>query len=132
MPVSGISELSALVNTLALMFAIGGMTLAFSAFGRSRWKVVGYAVLVLVAMFVANTIGQLWEPLGFVRPLTFFYYYQPQRIMIDGNWMVDLNKTWNLGTAVNVPAVGVLFTVGAIGYAVALRAFTRRDLPAPL
>src|SRR6266545_2775837 len=82
--VSGRGELLGLVNTLALMFAISGVTLAFSALGRSRWKVIGYAVLVVVVMFIANTIGQLWEPAGFVRPFTLFFYYQPQRTMIDG------------------------------------------------
>jgi ABC-2 type transport system permease protein len=130
--VSGMGELPGLVNTLALMFAISGTTLALSAAGRNRWKVVGYAVLVVVVMFVANTVGQLWEPAGFVRPFTFFFYYQPQRAMLDGVWTVDLNKTWNLGGPVLVPAVGVLFAVGAAGYAVALRTFARRDLPAPL
>ena len=103
--VSGRGELAGLVNTLSLVF---------------------------VVMFIANTIGQLWEPAGFVRPFTFFFYYQPQRIMIDGAWLVDVGKPWNLGRPLMVPAVGVLFAVGAAGYAVALRAFTRRDLPAPL
>lgn len=130
--VSSRGELVGLVNTFSLMFAISGMTLAFSAAGRSRWKVVGYAVLVVVAMFLANTVGQLWEPAAFVRPFTFFYYYQPQRMMLEGDWMVDLGKAWNLGTPVRVPAVGVLLAVGAAGYAMALRIFTRRDLPAPL
>ncbi len=130
--VNGRSELVGLVSTLAFMFAISGVALALSAFGRSRWKVIGYSVLVLVVMFVANTIGQLWEPAGFVRPFTFFYYYQPQRMMIDGTWTVDVGQTWNLGRSVPVPAVGVLFAVGAAGYALALRFFTRRDLPAPL
>jgi ABC-2 type transport system permease protein len=132
LPVSGLGELAGLVNTVALMFAISGMTLALSAAGRSRWKVVGYAVLVVVVMFVANTVGQLWEPAGFVRPFTFFFYYQPQRTMIEGNWTVDLSQAWDLGRPVLVPAVVVLFAVGAAGYAVALRIFTRRDLPAPL
>ncbi|AWM41126.1 ABC-2 family transporter protein [Gemmata obscuriglobus] len=125
-------ELLGLVNTLGLLFAISGMTLALSALGRSRWRVIGYAVLVLVVMFLANTIGQLWEPAGWVRPFTLFYYYQPQRAMIEGAWCVDLGKTWELGRPVPVPAVGVLLAVGAAGYALALRAFTRRDLPAPL
>ena len=132
LPVSGLGELAGLVNTLALMFAISGMTLAISAAGRSRWKVVGYAALVVVVMFVANTVGQLWEPAGFVRPFTFFFYYQPQRTMIDGKWTVDLSQAWDLGQPVVVPAVGVLFVIGAAGYATALRIFTRRDLPAPL
>lgn len=130
LPVNGVSELLGLVNTLALMFAVSGLTMSISAAGRSRWKATGYAVLVLVVMFVANTIGQLWEPAGWVRPLTFFFYYQPQRAMLDGDWLVDLGKVW--AGAPWVPAAGVLFTVGAVGYLVALRTFTRRDLPAPL
>lgn len=130
--VSGRGEAVGLVNTLALMFAISGMTLALSSVGRSRWKVVGYAVVIVIVMFVANTIGQLWEPAGGVRPLTLFHYYQPQRAMIDGDWTVDLNKAWNFGRPVLVPAVGVLFAIGALGYAFALWAFGRRDLPAPL
>jgi ABC-2 type transport system permease protein len=130
--VSGQGEAVGLVATLALMFAISGMTLALSAVGRNRWRVTGYAVLVVVVMFVANTVGQLWEPAGWVRPLTLFFYYQPQRMMIDGAWLVDVGAAWGLGRPVSVPAVGVLFAVGAAGYALALRVFTRRDLPAPL
>jgi ABC-2 type transport system permease protein len=130
--VSGMGELTGLVNTLALMFAISGMTIALSAVGRSRWKVVGYSVLVVVVMFVANTVGQLWEPAGFARPLTLFFYYQPQRTMIEGSWLVDPGSVWNPGRPFLVPAVGVLLGVGALGYALALRTFTRRDLPAPL
>jgi ABC-2 type transport system permease protein len=132
LPVSGRGELVGLVNTLALIFAISGMTLAFSSVGRSRWKVIGYSVLVVVVMFVANTVGQLWEPANFARPFTFFFYYQPQKAMIENDWLVDLNRAWNLGRPVHVPAIGVLLAVGALGYAFALRAFTRRDLPAPL
>jgi ABC-2 type transport system permease protein len=132
LPVSGMRELPALANTLAFIFAISGMTIALSAAGRSRWKVTGYAVLVMVIMFVANTVGQLWEPARFVRPLTFFFYYQPHRVMVDGDWTVDLNAAWDFGQPVPVPAVGVLLAVGVIGYLLALRTFTRRDLPAPL
>jgi ABC-2 type transport system permease protein len=128
--VSGMGELPGLTNTFAFMFAIGGITMALSAAGRSRWKVVGYAVLVVVVMFVANTIGQLWEPAGWVRPLTLFFYYQPQKVMLDDNWLVNVGTVWS-GAPV-VPGIGVLLTVGALGYLVALRTLTRRDLPAPL
>lgn len=130
LPVSGLGEFTGLMNTFALMFAVSGITIAISAFGRSRWRATGYAVLVVMIMFVANTIGQLWEPSGFVRPLTLFFYYQPQKIMLDGNWMVDLSKAWP--GAPEVPGVGVLLGVGLAGYLIALRTFTRRDLPAPL
>ena len=131
--VKAMGQLPALANTAALMFALSGFTIALSAMGRSRWKVTGLAVLVVVVMFVANTVGQLWEPAAFVRPLTAFFYYQPQKIMLDGNWFTDVGQGWNGGKPLlAVPTVGVLFAVGAIGYAVALRVFTRRDLPAPL
>jgi ABC-2 type transport system permease protein len=128
--VSGRGEIAGLANTCSLLFAISGLTIALSAAGRSRWKVTGYAVLIVVVMFVANTIGQLWEPVGFVRPLTLFFYYQPQKAMLDNNWMVDLDAAWS-GTP-RVPGIGVLLAVGSLGYLFALRTFTRRDLPAPL
>jgi ABC-2 type transport system permease protein len=128
--VSGWGELPGLTNTFALMFAISGVTIAISSAGRSRWRSVGFAVLVVIIMFVANTIGQLWEPAGWVRPLTLFFYYQPQKVMLDGNWMVHMSSAW--AGAPRVPGIGVLLGVGAIGYLVALRIFTRRDLPAPL
>jgi ABC-2 type transport system permease protein len=128
--VSGQGEIRGLANTFALMFAISGMTIALSAAGRSRWKVIGYAVLIVVVMFVANTVGQLWEPVRFTRPLTFFFYYQPQKVMLNGDWLVDLGKAWpGLPT---IPGVGILLGIGLMGYVFALRTFTHRDLPAPL
>ena len=130
LPVSGMGELPGLTNTFAFMFAVSGITIAISAAGRSRWKVVGYAVLVVVVMFVANTIGQLWEPAGWVRPLTLFFYYQPQKVMLDDNWLVNVGAAWS--GAPTVPGIAVLLTVGALGYLLALRTLTRRDLPAPL
>ena len=122
MPVSGAAQFPALANLAALIFALSGLTMALSAFGRSRWKVTGYAVLAVVVMFAANVLGQLWDAAEFVRPFTVFYYYQPQKVMLRGEWL----------TPGGLPAVGVLLTVGAAGYLVALRLFTRRDLPAPL
>jgi ABC-2 type transport system permease protein len=130
LPVSGRGEIAGLANTCALMFAISGITIALSSAGRSRWKTTGFAVLIVVVMFVANTIGQLWEPAGFVRPLTLFFYYQPQKAMLDGNWLVNVGAAWP--GVPHVSGIGVLSAVGALGYLVALRVFTRRDLPAPL
>lgn len=131
--VSGRAEFPALANLAGLLFALSGVTLAISAAGRSRWKVVGIAVLVAVVMFVANVLGQLWDGVAAVRPFSLFFYYQPQKIMLKGEWLVDLGTAWNDGRPLfAVPVVGVLFAVGAVGYLVALRIFTRRDLPAPL
>jgi ABC-2 type transport system permease protein len=123
----------ALLSVGSLIFAVGGFTMALSARGRFRWRVLGTAVFLFLAMFLLNLLGQMWEEVfGWVRPLTVFYYYQPQQIILGQGWAVDL-RVWNGGQPLApVPAAAVLFGVGVVGYALALRTFTRRDLPAPL
>jgi ABC-2 type transport system permease protein len=122
----------ALVNVAALVFAVSGTTLWLSAAGRFRSRVLGVAVLVMLLQFLVNLVGQMWDTLAFLRPLTVFYYYQPQKIMLSRVWTVDLS-VWNGGRPLcHVPGVAVLLGVGAAGYLLALWTFSRRDLPAPL
>jgi ABC-2 type transport system permease protein len=113
----------ALVNLAGLMFAISGMTLAISSANRSRWRAMGSSALIVLGMFIANVVGQLWESASFFRPFSLFYYYQPQKVWLRGDWFLE-------GTS--VPVLGVLAAVGLIGYALGLNVFARRDLPAPL
>jgi ABC-2 type transport system permease protein len=108
-----------------LIFAICGYTMWLSSMGRFRWRVLGVAVLVTLLMFLVNLIGQMWDVLEPLRPLTIFYYYQPQQVIQGKGWMVPLGSG-------NVSILLVLYGVGAIGYGLALWTFTRRDLPAPL
>ena len=123
----------AVLNLAGLVFALSGLSMAISATGRSRWRALGVAALVVVLMFVANVIGQLWEDAAFVRPATVFFYYQPQKVWLDAIWTVDLGDAWAGGKPLaRVNVLAVLFGVGAAGYLVAWRVFTRRDLPAPL
>ena len=97
----------------------------------SASRVIGLAVLIFLLQFLVNVVGQLWDAATWLRPLTVFFYYQPQQIVLSGKWTVDPAAAWGGGPdAVNVLAV--LFAVGAIGYAAALWIFARRDLPAPL
>ncbi len=123
----------ALVAVAALMFAVSGLTMWMSSRGRFRWRVLGAAVFFFLVQFLVNLLGQMWEEaFGWARPLTVFYYYQPQQIILGQGWAVDL-RVWNGGQPLaQVPAAAVLFGVGLVGYALALRAFTRRDVPAPL
>jgi ABC-2 type transport system permease protein len=123
----------ALLSVAGLIFAVGGFTMWLSSRGRFRWRVLGVAVFLFLVMFLVNLVGQMWEEVfGWARPLTVFYYYQPQQIILGQGWDVDL-RVWNGGRPLlHVPAVAVLFAVGLVGYALALRTFTRRDLPAPL
>jgi ABC-2 type transport system permease protein len=116
----------ALAVVAAFLFGVSGLTMAISAAGRSRMRVLGGALGVALVMFVVNLLGQLWDVLEPFRPLTLFYYYQPQPVLLKNAWTVAAGP---LGP-VNVVAVPLL--VGAAGYAAALAIFTRRDLPAPL
>lgn len=101
-----------------LIFAICGYTMWLSSLGRFRWRVLGVAVLVTLLMFLINLIGQMWDVLAPLRPLTIFYYYQPQQVI--------------QGQPGSPTMLIVLYGVGFAGYALALWTFTRRDLPAPI
>jgi ABC-2 type transport system permease protein len=120
-------------NVAALIFAVGGYTMWLSARGRFRGRVMGVAVLITLLQFLVNVVGQLWDAVTPLRPLTVFYYYQPQQIILAGRWTVDVGFRGNGAPALfTVNVLAVLFTVGAIGYVFALWSFCRRDLPAPL
>jgi len=115
-----------------LIFAVSGYTMWLSAAGRFRWRVLGIAVLITLLQFLVNVIGQMWDVAAPLRPLTIFYYYQPQKVILGQGWCVDF-AVWNDGQPlVDVPMLLVLYSVGLVGYAMALRTFTRRDIPAPL
>jgi ABC-2 type transport system permease protein len=115
----------------SLMFAVSGYTLLLSAAGRFRGRVLGAAVLITLVQFLVNVVGQLWDAVEPLRPLTVFYYYQPQQVILGQGWTVKVNS-WNGSQPVAVPGLAVLLAVGLIGYGLALATFCRRDLPAPL
>jgi ABC-2 type transport system permease protein len=115
-----------------LMFAVSGSTMWLSAAGRFRWRVLGIAVFGFLIQFLVNTLAQMWDTLAALRPLTLFYYYQPQEVILGGGWNVTLAE-WNGGQALCLlPMPLVLYGVGLFGYGMALWTFRHRDLPAPL
>jgi ABC-2 type transport system permease protein len=121
----------ALASVGALLFAVSGYTMWLSARGRFRGRVLGVAVLVTLVQFLVNVIGQLWPAVAPLRPFTVFYYYQPQPIILQDNWLMNVSLPWSGGTYL-VNGVVVLGAVGVAGYGLALWTFCRRDLPAPL
>jgi ABC-2 type transport system permease protein len=108
-----------------LMFAVTGATMLLSALGRFRWRVLGVAVFLVLVQFLINVLGQMWDGAALLRPLTIFYYFQPQQVILGQGWSVAV---WGVA----VPMLAVLYGVGLAGYAGALWVFSRRDLPAPL
>jgi ABC-2 type transport system permease protein len=114
----------ALLCILALLYAVSGVTMSISAMGRSRARVWGWAVTLFLSMFLINVLGQIWnDTIGWLRPFTVYYHYQPQFLILHDDWYLYGQVWFHLG---------VLFGVGTVGYACAWIGFCRRDLPAPL
>ncbi len=121
-----------LVIVGGLIFAASGATMWLSALGRYRWRVMGMAILLALVQFIVNLTGQMWDQANWLRPLSIFYYFQPQQVILHQNWCVTLAE-WNGGTPLcRLPMPVVLYGVGFLGYSLALWTFRRRDLPAPL
>jgi len=109
----------------ALCFALSGLTIALSSLSRSRWRVLSWAIALTLVMALLNVLAQLWDALGPYRPLSIFYYYQPQYAILKDQWTIPV-AGWD------VPMLGVLLGVGLGGYIIAVWRFSQRDLPAPL
>ena len=119
-------------NIAALLFALSGLTMWISSRHRFKGRAVSIAVLVVLIQFIVNVLGQLWDTISYLRPLTIFYYYQPQRISLQHEWTIDPGLIWTGEPMVALNVVAVLFAVGLLGYLLAWRTFERRDIPAPL
>ena len=55
--------------------------------------------MLLLVLFLFNVVGQLWEPLDWVRRLTLFYYYQPQEMILKSDWYTNARSSgagWRL------------------------------------
>ena len=79
--------------------------------------------MIMLVEFLINVVGQLWDVVRPFRPVSVFYYYQPQEIILRSGWLGD-GEVWG--------RLAVLLAVGTAGYLGALWTFCRRDLPAPL
>jgi ABC-2 type transport system permease protein len=121
--VDPLAFLPAQLNVGLFLFAFGGLTMAISAAGRSRNRVLGLAVFAALVQFLVNVLGQLWSPMEPLRPLTLFYYYQPQPMILHAEWYSE-GAVWL--------RLAALAAVGIVGYLAALAIFCRRDVPAPL
>lgn len=114
----------ALLCVSLFTFAVSGVTMAISSLGRSQGRVWGYAITLLLVMFLVNVFGQIWpDALEWMRPFTIHYHYQPQAIIKAEPWH-SAGGAWL--------HLGVLAGIGLAGYGMALGIFCRRDLPAPL
>jgi len=88
--------------------------MALSAAGRSRNRVLGLAVLVALLQFLVNLIGQLWPPMEWLRPLTVFYYYQPQPMILHAEWYAEAGIWLRLAVLAAVGAAAICWLSGLL------------------
>ncbi len=124
--------LGAFPQTFGLMISISGLGIILSVIFRRRFLALGVGALLVLSMFLINLLGQLWEPLAPLRPLTAFYYYLPQEAALGRPAQVDWSP-WTTETHFfAIATLPVQIAVGAAGWVIAYWIFKRKDIPAPL
>lgn len=123
----------AVLNVIALLWALIGLTTALAAMSRTRWRVMSMAISIVLVMFLLTFLGQLVEVFKPWRFLSLFHYYQPQGIILYQRWKSVVYLGYGSAeVAYLVPKIPTLL-LSALGcYSWAFYYFTRRDLPAPL
>ena len=67
------------LDYFALLGALFGLTLAFSAFGREGGRVALAGFLVALVSYLVHVIGSMWAPWERLVPWTLHAYYVPAR-----------------------------------------------------
>lgn len=98
---------------LLLFASAGSVTLFVSATRREGGAAISWCAGLLAGSYVLDYLARVWSAIAFLRPLSLFRYYEPQRILREG---------------VAVQDVAVLAAVGAAGLVLAFAVFARRDL----
>jgi ABC-2 type transport system permease protein len=106
---------AALFMLILLGLDFGALALAISAYTGNRAAAIGIAIALMVAMYLADTLGAIVDGLGAIRPLSLFRYYMGNDPLRNG---LDLGD------------IGVLAVVAAVLLVLSLVAFERRDLAA--
>jgi ABC-2 type transport system permease protein len=98
---------------LLLFEAVGSVALLISAYSREGGPAVSWCAGLLAASYVLDYLARVWSTIAFLRPLSLFRYFEPQRILREGVLGAD---------------VAVLGAVGAVALAFTFVSFGRRDL----
>jgi ABC-type transport system involved in multi-copper enzyme maturation permease subunit len=97
------------------MGSFGAVGLAISAAQRSAGAAIGWTSGMVAASFALDYVAKAWQPLAWMRPLSLFSHFAPQRILAGG-----------LGA--QGTSLAVLLATMAAGVAAAYLIFSRRDL----
>jgi ABC-2 type transport system permease protein len=103
------------LNSLALFWAIGGLSLWGSAAASTAGRVIGWAISLLVVSYFVDYFAEIWSPLQSIVFLSVFQYYAPTEALVSGR-----------ADAVNLVTLAL---VGLAATAAGLATFVQRDLP---
>ena len=104
------------LNSVLLLAALGGISLAASASFDRLTPALGIALAVTLLGYVLEILGTLWPDAAFLQPYSLFHYLRPLEILGGKAELSDL-----------LVLAGVLVASTAYG----LWRFPRRDLAAP-
>ncbi len=103
------------LNYLLLQFAWYAAALVLSVFGREAGRVAFGGFFLALVSYLVQVIAQLWPRAAFLLPYSLNAYYSPPQILAR--------------QALAARSVAMLLAVGAVGIALALWRFLRRDIP---
>jgi ABC-2 type transport system permease protein len=84
--VSPLVPLRVAVQFLALVFCLGAVAFLASALSRTRGTALGVATGVAAGSYVLNLVALLWTPLGFIRRVDPFAYYDATAAAAHVHW----------------------------------------------
>jgi ABC-2 type transport system permease protein len=128
---------AATFSLFAFGFFLLGLSTLLSSMDRYRWRTVGFVTAIYVVQLVMFGLGKAAKSLEWLKGMSFFNCYRPQKLstlVTDGGF----SAPWSLGEAMPEslfpPLVYpmILIVMGVVCYALAVRCFCKRDLPAPL
>lgn len=70
------------LNLAALMLCINAYTFLISAYSREGSAATLRAAGITLFFYFLNYIAKIWTAIEFLNPLSVFYYYEPQQVMM--------------------------------------------------
>jgi ABC-2 type transport system permease protein len=125
-------------NLLCLGLAVAGVSTLASACDRYRWRTIGIVSALYIVSLVLKIFGMAFENLGWLKRLSLFTAYEPQRFISiavrapEDTWAFTRLAEGGIVELGPLSYNGILLAVAAAGYLGAAIVFYRRDLPAPL
>ncbi len=127
------------LNLFALGFFVLALSVLVSSIDQYRWRTIGIVIGIYILQALLFVLGKSTLKTRFLIPFSFLSAYQPDWIVhatthldIEPSAFFIKSNEW-LGF-IPGPAgfSAILLTLGLVCYALAIFAFSRRDLPAPV